>query len=557
LQLHPNIKSTYSYLLIACCAIVLFVPFLGQVHLFDWDEINFAECAREMMVTGDYLRMQIDFQPFYEKPPLFIWLQVLSMKCFGINEFAARLPNAITGVVTLLSIFHIGKKVVNEQMAWWWVIMYAASWLPHFYFKSGIIDPVFNLFIFLAVYHLYNVNHVRNRWLSLTFSGVLLGLAVLTKGPVAIIVSGLCLVSYLIIHRSMSGYRMRELLWVALVASVVTALWFGTEVVANGPTFIIQFIKYQIGLFSDNIAGHQQPWFYHPIVLLLGCFPASVFVFRYVRQKHQNQPESPAFATWMWILFWVVLILFSIVKTKIVHYSSLCYFPLTFLASLQVYRMVIGQITLPKWIRIMFAILGIVWGLLFSLLPIAGLLKTSIMPLIHDPFAVGNLQADVSWHVYDTIPGIIYLIFIAVIVFYLKRNSKTGMYLLLVLQLLTIQFTMLYITPKIEAYSQRAAIDFYKQKQGQDVYTQVVGFKSYAHLFYSQKKPVTHPKSNDLQWLLEGEIDKPAYFVVKVQHADPYLKNSRLNLVERKNGFVFLQRLPVKRPQTIELENVR
>ena len=64
------------YWIIGLLAAVLFLPFLGQVNLFDWDEINFAECAREMIVSGDYLRMQIDYMPFYEKPPLFIWIAV-------------------------------------------------------------------------------------------------------------------------------------------------------------------------------------------------------------------------------------------------------------------------------------------------------------------------------------------------------------------------------------------------------------------------------------------------------------------------------------------------
>ncbi|HKL32668.1 MAG TPA: hypothetical protein VJ919_09045, partial [Tangfeifania sp.] len=70
-------------LFISVAAAFLFIPFLGGVHLFDWDEINFAEAAREMIVTGDYLTVQINFQPFWEKPPLFIWMQVLSMKLFG------------------------------------------------------------------------------------------------------------------------------------------------------------------------------------------------------------------------------------------------------------------------------------------------------------------------------------------------------------------------------------------------------------------------------------------------------------------------------------------
>src|ERR1700761_2523893 len=125
------------YTIIVILAALLFLPFLGQVHLFDWDEINFAECAREMIVSKDYLRAQIDFMPFWEKPPLFIWMQVIAMKIFGIGEYAARFPNALIGVTTLVTIFYVGKKTVNEKMATWWVLLYAATWLPHFYFKSG------------------------------------------------------------------------------------------------------------------------------------------------------------------------------------------------------------------------------------------------------------------------------------------------------------------------------------------------------------------------------------------------------------------------------------
>ena len=93
--------------LVALAAAVLFLHSLGRVHLFDWDEINFAESSREMIVSGDYTRVQINFEPFWEKPPLFFWLQVLSMKAFGINEYAARLPNAVCGILTLLSLFLI------------------------------------------------------------------------------------------------------------------------------------------------------------------------------------------------------------------------------------------------------------------------------------------------------------------------------------------------------------------------------------------------------------------------------------------------------------------
>jgi 4-amino-4-deoxy-L-arabinose transferase-like glycosyltransferase len=95
-------KKVYPLILFFSSAF-FFLPFLGKMHLFDWDEINFAESAREMIVSGNYSRVQIDFKPFWEKPPLFFWMQTLCMHIFGVTEFAARLPNAIMGFISLLS----------------------------------------------------------------------------------------------------------------------------------------------------------------------------------------------------------------------------------------------------------------------------------------------------------------------------------------------------------------------------------------------------------------------------------------------------------------------
>jgi len=143
-------KKYYPYLVLAS-AILFFIPFLGSVHLFDWDEINFAESAREMIVTGNFGRVQIDFHPFWEKPPLFFWMQALSMKLFGINEFAARFPNAVIGILTIFLFYLIGKKLYDEKFGLIWSLAYLGSFLPHLYFKSGIIDPFFNFFMFLGV----------------------------------------------------------------------------------------------------------------------------------------------------------------------------------------------------------------------------------------------------------------------------------------------------------------------------------------------------------------------------------------------------------------------
>lgn len=530
------------YTLIAIAACLLFMPFLGHVHLFDWDEINFAECAREMIVSKDYLRVQIDFMPFWEKPPLFIWMQVLAMKLFGINEYAARFPNAVEGVATLLTIFYAGKRVVNEKMGTWWAAIYAATWLPHFYFKSGIIDPTFNLFIFLAFFQVHLLKYADRKVLHALLGGLFLGLAVLTKGPVAILVAILAFGVYIIFNRGLQGFKVKHLLLLALAALATTALWFTIEIINDGWKLVQDFIVYQVRLFKTEDAGHGGPFFYHWIVLLIGCFPASIFLFQFKRGIRSGNEPARDFTKWMWIMFWVVLLLFSIVKTKIVHYSSLCYFPLTYLAALQLYRLAEGQMKVSKWVRALMLFIGTIFALLITLLPVVGINKEKLIPYIDDPFAVGNLQANVPWSYSECLWGLLYLIAIWVCAFVIRKNFKKGMIALCIVQLIIIQVTVIHFTPKIEAYSQRAAIEYFQSFKGKDVYVQVLGYKSYAHLFYTQKQPSTNPNYHNEQWLLAGPVDKPTYFICKITEADRFRAMPTLQEIGGKNGFVFFKR---------------
>lgn len=549
-----------TYLIIGIAAALLFLPFLGRVHLFDWDEINFAECAREMIVSKDYLRMQIDFIPFYEKPPLFIWMQVLCMKVIGINEYAARLPNALAGIATLLTLYYTGFKARGRTTGLLWTALYAATWLPHIYFKSGIIDPVFNFFIFLSFVQVWMLKWSERKVLHAILAGLFLALAVLTKGPVAIVVSGLSFLIYAITKRGFDSYKWLHLLLIAAVTLLTTSCWFGVEVALHGWTFLREFIAYQAGLFGQNIADHQEPWYYHPIVLLIGCFPVSLFVAQWRMRQAESAANAADLSRWMWILFWVVLILFSIVKTKIVHYSSLCYYPLTYLAAVQTARILEGQEKLRRSVTVGLLVVGSVLAIAIFALPLVGLLKAGLIPLLQDEFAAANLQAAVSWHWAECLVGVIYLVGIWWSVLWLRKSFGKGIVALCVLQILVIQIAVLHFTPKVEAYSQRAAIEYFQSLSGKDVYVHPLGYKSYAHLFYSNKQQSLNPAyyhkvrsdvgastitEPDERWLLNGAIDKPVYFICKISDAKDWRMLPQLHETGAKNGFVFFRRDPL------------
>jgi 4-amino-4-deoxy-L-arabinose transferase-like glycosyltransferase len=542
------VRKLPAELIIAILSFILFVPFLGTTHLFDWDEINFAEASREMLETGNYAIPQIGFEPFWEKPPLFFWLQVICMKIFGVNEFASRLPNAICGILTLILLYRLGKKLVNEQFGWMWTLMYAGSLLPQFYFKSGIIDPWFNLFIFLAVYQLAAYSDTRNERpvKRILLAGLFTGLAVMTKGPVALLIVGLCYGVFALINRFRNFMKPLHILYFLLVTMLAGGIWF-MALLANGQQHIItEFIVYQVRLFQTEDAGHGGPFFYHFIILLIGCFPAAALSLLSMRIGKRTNETPRHFHLWMMLLFWVTLLLFSIVKTKIVHYSSLCYFPLSYLAAISFYHLYRRKWNLPAWNKW----LQFGTGLILSLLIIAVTFIDQFKPYLLQPgrmkdqFARANLNAQVEWSGWEKLPGVLLLTGVLIFLLRANKNIRSSLVTLFLTSLIGINLTILLITPKVEPYSQGAAIEFYKSKQGENVLVETLRFKSYAHLFYTMRPQQFRRSLADSIKQFNTHPEIPVYYVGKIQNRE---ENERemphLQFLYEKNGFVFYRRV--------------
>ncbi len=519
-----------------------------------------------MIVQGDYLKVFIDFEPFYQKPPLFFWFQVAAMKMFGISDYAARLPNAIGGIITLVVLFHIGKRLYNERFGNIWALCYLGSVLPFLYFKSGIIDPYFNLFIFLGLYHTilfywkkegFNYPLRFSKWWYLCWAGIFIGLGILTKGPVAYLLAALCAFVYWFYQRFRFYISVPAALLLTLIALLLPGAWLLAETWLNGPDFVRAFINYNIELATTESAGHGGFPGYHFIVNLLGCFPASVFALRaFAKLPPAQEDYQNDFRIWMKFLFWVVIILFSIVESKIVHYSSLCYFPITFLAALVIYKISKKQIDLKKWMKGLLIGIAAIYVLVIGLMPIIGLKAEQIKGLIDDPFAQANLEAAVHWTGWEVLPAIL-LIFTVVyfLRLYKKGDRLTSFFYLFGLNAIFILLTLVFFIKRIEGYSQRANIEFFKSLEGEDAYIYTYGYKSYAHLYYSKKTPEINQEirgwddEKRQKWLLEGKIDKPIYFSVRVQKADRLEKYPMFERIGEKNGFVFFKRAPKVRNQ--------
>ena len=305
---------------------------------------------------------------------------------------------------------------------------------------------------------------------------------------------------------------------------------------------IKEFITYQIRLFRTEDADHGGPFFYHFVILLLGCFPAAALSILSMRTKGIGKSKSGQFHRWMLIMFWVVLILFSIVKTKIVHYSSLCYFPLSFLATVTCYDLIQGRIRLPVWNRLLEIFTGILLAIALIGITFIDKLKPWLLEpgRIQDEFARANLQANVPWSGFEILPGLIILTGVILFALYAKRKPGYAIVGIFVCSLVGTNLATAMIAPKVEPYSQGAAIEFYESKQNELAVIEPLNFKSYAHLFYAKRPPELGGIREDDVFTNKVPKGVNAYCVIKIQNAKAYeARYPQMKKLYEKNGFVF------------------
>jgi 4-amino-4-deoxy-L-arabinose transferase-like glycosyltransferase len=541
--MQKTLTNTFIYFLIIITASLFFIPFLGGVHLFDWDEVNFAEIAREMIVTNNFLQVQINYEPFFEKPPLFFWFQVVSMKIFGINEFAARFPNAVTGIITLLVLYKTGSIVMDRKFGFIWALAYFGSILPHFYFRSGIIDPMFNLFIYLGIYYFIKfkwkkegqeeIPLTKTKSLYLLLGGLFIGLAILTKGPVAYLIVFLTIIVYWIVKRFRMFASVPQFVLFSLYAGFIMLVWFSIEYLNNGPDFIVEFIVYQIRLLNTQDAGHAGFPGYHVVVLLIGCFPASIFAIRAFYRMKLSSEHARDFRLWMMILFWVVLGLFTLVSTKIVHYSSMAYFPLTFMGALTIYQILENKIKINNWMKGGLLFISMALGLFVMVVPYLGQHIDLLRPMYEgNANGLAVLDADVNWTGWEAITGIILISAMILFLVFVKRQQlNRAFYAIFFGTALFIFFGLIFYIGRIEGYTQNTYVEMCKTLEGKEARVSTSGFKSYVHLFYTKRLPSD-----------KNEFIKEEYIFSK-KHIEDYWKEKKgYTILENKNGYLMIKK---------------
>lgn len=507
----------------------------GIPYLFDWDELIYASLARQMLASGDPLSLAINGEPFFEKPPLFFWLQALSMAVLGMNEGAARLPNAFAGGITVALLVGWGSHLRGVGFGCLWGILLLTGYLPLFFYKTGLIDPLLNLGMGVGLGSLLAADQARRVGCSgrvwKAVGALALGLAVLAKGPVGLVLPLAIWILYKLWQRD-PPLRWGESLVFLSLAVAVPLTWLALEGVQRGPEWVEEFGRYQWRILTSS-DGHPGPVYFHLLAFALGCFPWGSLALAEILQPIPRSVGSVDLTrraeSLLLVAFGVVLALFSLlVQTKLVHYTSLLYPIGAYFAALRLQRLVAEKRGPSFWESAWILLSGLFWLALWLLLPWlgsqdpAGLVQAWVFAGIPDDFSsslvLGYLQAEVEWPVLTYVPAAILLL--GILLWSRGRRRAWGWTVLLLATGLSAQLAWCWVFPRLLQHTQGGAVHFFRQFATSENNAQpalsgtvgLYGFRSFVPYFYGPLQvPYAASPEELADWQAQGQA--PDYLV--------------------------------------------
>ncbi|MBI3402691.1 MAG: glycosyltransferase family 39 protein [Acidobacteria bacterium] len=312
---------------IALMAVLLFVVLffrLGAPTFWDPDEAHYAETSREMIATGDWWAPYYNAEPFFDKPVLFHQLQGAAMIVFGPTEFSARLVPAVAalGLIAITTAF--GVAALSAEAGLVAGVLLAASLGVFALARYAILDTLFTMFLFGgAAAVAFAALRDRPRWQWAGYAG--LALAIMTKGPVALVLCGLTFGLAVGVSADLRR-RLLGLRWGAGLALVVlvTAPWFIYMYVRFGQAFVDgYFLDENVRLFGSNRFANQPGIFFYVQILASGLLPwTGVLVGRLADDVRRVvtgvRLDNVDVLLWTWMA--AIVGFFSLATFKLDHY---------------------------------------------------------------------------------------------------------------------------------------------------------------------------------------------------------------------------------------------
>ncbi len=373
---------------------LLFFFNLGVPGLWDEDEPRNATCAREMLERSDLIVPTFNGELRTAKPVLLYWLIISAYSLFGVNEFSARFWSALLATGTVLLTSHLGRKLYSPRVGLWSGLLLASGLMFVVAARACTPDSVLVFFITAALTLIATTwAERRNSPLGLssppafdaaprlsTFTAVLfysaIGFAILGKGPVGIVLPVAILGCYLLVstmgrdishNRSLifairsslfsPGWYIRQFKSLRIEIGIpllclIVAPWYIAVAWQTEGAWVNQFLGAEnVGRFLKPMEGHRGPIFYYLIAILIGFYPASVFLpyslILLAKRLRTTALASDLFLA-CWSLVWIGF--FSLAGTKLPSYVTPAYPALAALTARGIVSWIEQPQLIPRWL---------------------------------------------------------------------------------------------------------------------------------------------------------------------------------------------------------------
>lgn len=322
------LRARIAGLALVALAALATIPCLGSTTFFDRDEGYYAECAREMAAGGDPFVPTFSGKPWMEKPPLTYWAMAACMKLFGCNEFAARLPSALAGLLAIWLTFRMATRMYSPKVGVIAGAMLGTSALFGPLTRLALLDTTLLCCVLLSMIGLWEFIESGSRGgLRLFYLGC--GAGALAKGPLGIALPIIALIGFVALERRWRMLLEMRALTGALIVCVVAGLWVVPANWLTGGRYVYELVwEGTIQPIFTPLQGHGGEDLgeylatlpvYVP-VLIVGFLPWCVFLLPAVRCRacavHRKDRRTRFLAGWAL----AQLLVFSLIRTKLPHH---------------------------------------------------------------------------------------------------------------------------------------------------------------------------------------------------------------------------------------------
>lgn len=284
------------------------------------DEGRYAEIPREMVVTGDWLTPRLNGIKYFEKPALQYWATAAAYTAFGQHDWTARLWPALTGFFGVLLAGFVGRRLFGAEAGLLAAVTLATSLLYLAIGHFNTLDMGLTFFLEAAVFGFLLAQSGQRRWMLVAWAA--LALAVLSKGIVALVLTGGTLVLYSLLARDLSVWRRLELVRGLPLFLLIAAPWFIAVSLANPEFAHFFFIHEHFERFLTKAHHRYQPAWYFVPVLLIGALPWTTLALQSLARAWRRGEEKSGFAVRRFLALWCVVVFafFSVSDSKLLSY---------------------------------------------------------------------------------------------------------------------------------------------------------------------------------------------------------------------------------------------